>query len=132
MAAYLSDDWIAALDGALSAAAGIQDLAPLLVEQVVTGVPGRGEVRYRISVDGNGGHARPARADDPAADLRLTTDYPTAVAIARGAQNAQIALAQGRLRLGGNLESVAPHGRALGVLGDIAAKLRDTTTFAAP
>ena len=132
VADYLSDDWIAALDRALSAAAGVRDLAPLVVDQVVSGVPGRGEVRYRISIDGDGAHAMAIGDDAPAAQIRLTTDYGTAVAIARGAENAQIALAQGRLRIGGNLEAVAPHGRALAVLGDVAAELRDTTTFATP
>lgn len=129
MPEYLSDEWLAALDRALR---DVRALQPLAVEQVVTGVPGRGEVRYRVWVDGEGGHARAAYSDDPAADLRLTTDYPTAVGIVKGAQNAQIALAHGRLRIGGNLESIASYGRALGALADVAAQLRDTTTFAAP
>lgn len=136
MPEYLSDDWISALDRALAASAGLGALAPLVVDQVVTGVPGRGDVRYRISVDGDGAGARPvhgsARDGAPPADIRLTTDYATAVAIARGAQNAQIALAQGRLRIGGNLEAVATYGRVLVALGDVAGELRDATTFPAP
>jgi hypothetical protein len=132
LAEYLSDDWIAALDRAFSAAEGVGALGPLSVEQVVTDVPGRGDVRYRMCVDGTGAHVRAGRDDDPSADIRLTTDYATAVAIAQGAQNAQIALAHGRLRIGGNLESIAPYGRTLAALEDVAAEVRDTTTFGAP
>ena len=130
MAEYLSDAWIADLDEVLRACGDLTSLAPLVIEQVVHDVPGRGTVRYRCEI-GTGG-ARVVTDGDGRPDLRLTTDYATAVAIARGRENAQSVLAAGRLRLGGDVEALARHAAALGALADATAKLRDTTTYASP
>jgi len=64
--------------------------------------------------------------------VRLTTDYPTAVAIARGRENAQIALARGRLRLGGDVDALVKRADALGALDDATAALRAATTYPSP
>jgi hypothetical protein len=128
---YLSEAWIAALDAALASSERAAALAPVVIEQVVQGVPGAGEVRYRIWVDAAGAHARRSDAgpETPVPDVRLSTDYPTAVAIARGEQNAQIALGHGRLRLGGNIEVLTRRAAALAALDDVAAALRAETTY---
>jgi hypothetical protein len=120
---FLSDTWIAAFDRAL---AGVGAVVPLAFEQVVTDVPGRGEVRYRVWFEGDRGHAG---VDGPPGDVRMTTDYATACALARGEQNGQIALAQGRLRLGGDIEALVRHADALAALADAAADLRASTTY---
>ena len=54
----------------------------------------------------------------------------TAVAIARGEENAQIALGAGRLRVGGALEALTSRSDALAALGDVSGRLRPGTTFA--
>ena len=83
MPEYLSDAWIDALDDALQASVSVKAMAPLIIEQVVRDVPGRGEVRYRVWIDAQGGHAGPVEADGAPPDVRLSTDYATASGIAR-------------------------------------------------
>ncbi len=128
MIAYLSDAWIDALDAALDASSAFATLAPLVLEQVVENTP-RGEVRYRLTVDAHGAHARRSNADDPAPDLRITTDYATATAIARGRENAQTALAGGRLRIGGDIGVLTSRADAWNGLDDAAASLRAQTSY---
>jgi putative sterol carrier protein len=125
---FLSDVWIAALDAALRASVEPADREGFVLEQVVFDVPSRGTVRYCLAIDGDG--ARVTRDAEP--DLRLTTDYATAVAIARGTTNAQSALAAGRLRIGGSMELFAARADALLVLGDIAARVRADTEYDEP
>jgi hypothetical protein len=126
---FLSEIWLRDLDAAVRAATGVSALAPIVIEQVVRSVPGRGEVRYHFRVDASG-----ARVDEGASDhvdVRLSTDYETATAIARGEENAQIALAEGRLRLGGDIETLVRGATALGALDDATAALRAATTYPA-
>ena len=134
MPEYLSDAWLDALDDALQASASVAAVAPLVIEQVVREVPGHGEVRYRVWIDARGGHAAPTAARDghgTPPDIRLSTDYGTATAIARGNENAQTALARGRLQLGGTLDVLSRHADALAALDDATAALRATTTYGA-
>jgi hypothetical protein len=135
---YLSEMWLRELDRAVRDAVRVSALAPIVIEQVVSGVPGRGEVRYRLQVGDDG--ATVTEIDSPVGetadagrsfDVRLTTDYPTAVAIARGQENAQIALARGRLRLGGNVDALVQRSDVLAALDDATAELRATTTYPA-
>jgi hypothetical protein len=122
---YLSDAWLSAFDDALGQ---VRALGPLVIEQVVTGVPGRGDVRYVVWFDEQGGHAGHGNARP--ADVVLRTDYSTAVAIAQGRENAQGALATGRLRLGGEVEALIRNADALAALDDAAAGVRAATSFA--
>jgi SCP-2 sterol transfer family len=130
---FLSDEWITALAHAAPArnvvAGAVDAVARLVVEPVVRGVPGRDEVRYRIAFDEIGCEVT-ARADDAArADVYLETDYPTAMGLARGDTNAQAALADGRLRVTGDVARLAAHASALPRLGDLFAAVRATTTY---
>jgi hypothetical protein len=127
---YLSDQWLDALDTAVKEAPGMRSLAPLVVESIVTDVPRRGEVRYRIAVDAAGAAVRRSTASDTPAEVRLSTDYATAVAIARGVVNAQTALARGRLSLGGDVNVLLAHADTLTTLDDVTAALRSETTYA--
>jgi SCP-2 sterol transfer family len=131
VAEFLSEMWLGELDRAVRASASVSALAPIVIEQVVRDVPGRGEVRYRIYVDDGG--ARVAEGDTAERpDVRLTTDYPTAVAIALGEENAQTALARGRLRLGGDIDTLARRAGALAALDDATAAVRAATTYPSP
>jgi hypothetical protein len=100
---FLSGAWLAAFDAMLRADDRVRSDRPVVVEQIVTGVPTGGDVHYRLVVDGSG-----ARLDPEAepVTVRLTTDYETAAAIARGDENAQSALAAGRMRLGGRVDDL--------------------------
>jgi hypothetical protein len=122
---YLSDAWVDALDDALRP---VRALGALVIEQVVTGVPGRGEVRYFTWFDAEGGHV--ATLGTRPADVVLRTDYTTAVAIAQGRENPQRALAAGRLQLGGEIEALTRNADALAALDDATAALRAATTYA--
>jgi hypothetical protein len=132
VAEFLSDEWIRALGDAARVGA---DDAPvddvLAVEPVVRGVPGRGEVRYRVTCDASVRAVSLPSPTDAPADIRIETDYATAVALARGDVNAQTALADGRLTVSGDLARLAGHAAALAKLGDLFAAVRGSTTFAA-
>jgi SCP-2 sterol transfer family len=128
---FLSEMWLRELDHAVRAAAGVSALAPIVIEQVVHAVPGRGEVRYRVRVDRDGACVTVGDAPERP-DLRLSTDYDTAVAIALGRESAQIALARGRLRLGGDVDVLVRRADALAELDDATARLRAATTYPPP
>ena len=134
VAEFLSDEWLAALDAAARDSAdnddGAGDTDALAVEPVVRGVPGRGDVRYRVTCDTVVRSVTPSRDREPA-DVRIETDYATAVALARGELNAQTALADGSLRVSGDLARLGAHAPALARLGDLFASVRATTTFVA-
>lgn len=131
MPEFLSELWLRELDGAVRAAGSASVLAPIVIEQVVVGVPGRGEVRYRFLIDDDGARVVEGNAPERP-DVRLSTDYETAVAIALGRENAQIALARGRLRLGGDIDVLVRRADALGALDDATAALRAATTYPSP
>ncbi|HET6953893.1 MAG TPA: SCP2 sterol-binding domain-containing protein [Acidimicrobiales bacterium] len=132
---YLSAEWVEAAGRALAGARDMGDAAAdldLTVEQVVTGVPGPhggtgGTVVWHVTFD----HGKVAldAGPAPAADLRFSTDYPTAAAIAAGRLGAQRAFAEGRLRVGGDLRLLAAHQRAVAALDDALATVRSRTTF---
>jgi hypothetical protein len=67
--------------------------------------------------------------EDGRPDVTFNTDYATAVALARGTENAQRALGAGRLRLGGDLVLLAARADALAALDDVCAPLREQTTY---
>ncbi len=133
MAEFLSDEWIRALGHAARAAGDhIAAGAVLVVEPVVRGVPGRGEVRYRVTCDATVRDVTESSASDTPADVRLETDYSTAVALARGELNAQTALADGRLTVSGDVARLARHATAAAKLGDLFGAVRASTTYPAP
>jgi hypothetical protein len=129
---FLSEAWLRDLDAAVRAATNVSTPGPFEIEQIVSGVPRRGEVRYRIVVDGDGARVVGGDGSGRAADVRLTTDYPTAAAIAAGRENAQFALAAGRLRLGGSVDALVRNAPLFAALGDATSALRDVTTFPPP
>lgn len=126
--AFLSDEWIASFDR-LARTADVAGLAPFVLEQIVRDVPGRGEVRYRLVASDRGISVALSNSDDGLPDVSFNTDYSTAVALARGSENAQRALGAGRLRLGGDLVLLAARADALSALDDICAPLREDTAY---
>jgi hypothetical protein len=127
VAAFLSPEWIADVDRALRNSPGQIDgaRAAIVVEQVVTDTP-RGDVRFHIFLEPGGGSAHEGPAVD--AHLRITIDFPTAVALLRGDTNAQHALATGRMKLYGDLDVLAHRAGELASVTDVFAAVRATTT----
>ena len=132
MPEFLSEAWLRELDAALRAAPQLSALGPIEIEQTVSGVPRRGDVRYRLVIDEGGARVGTVDESERPADVRLTTEYSTAVAIAAGKENAQSALADGRLRLGGNVDLLVRRASAFAALGDVTAAVRGVTTFPSP
>ncbi len=126
---FLSPAWVDALDTAL-AGVGSPDAAVELdrfvLEQRVTFPDGSTRTHHVVAADGR---FRAVTGPAPAADLVLTTDLETAVAIQRGAVNAQFALAAGHLRLGGDLDRLRAHAGLFERLHDVFADLRSVTTY---
>ncbi|MGO9872637.1 MAG: SCP2 sterol-binding domain-containing protein [Acidimicrobiia bacterium] len=134
MLQFLSDEWIAALADACRGAnvARGGGAERLVVEPAVHDVPDRGEVRYRVLFDETSCTVERPCLDAPTADVRLETDYVTAVALARGETNAQAALADGRLRISGDVTRLAAHASVLSRLADLFVAVRTTTTYLEP
>jgi hypothetical protein len=131
---YLSDEWLARLDGALRQAAPAPGEGTAVVEQVVTGCPDvEGGTRRFHLVVGPGGarvHAGPA-GPSLVADVTVVVDHATAAAIARGHENLQGAIARGRCRLAGHPERLVAVSGVLDALGRAAASLRAETELPA-
>ena len=129
---YLSPEWMAAAGRALAAdpalAAALGDLR-LTIEQHVHDGPD-GDVAWHVAVAGGRVALTPgpAPAASPA-DLRFTTDYATAAAIAAGDLAAQRAFVEGRLRVGGDLSLLLAHHRALAAVDDALAPVRAEVTY---
>ena len=124
MARFLSPGWFEAL-GQVPVPGTPVPPGAVTIEVVVTGPP-EGDVRYQVVVSADGAGARWRVQDLAPAQVRFTTDYGTASAIADGRLAAVDALAQGRARVSGNAAALG----ALAQLPDLVpAALRATTTF---
>ena len=120
MPRYLSAEWFAS---AVSSGDGPVDL---VLEQVVTGTPD-GTVMYRVEVAaGRAWIVWPVQPDQPPADLRITSDWPTAVAVAQGQLSTQRALMQGRLRVRGRPDRLAVPGAGVDAVPE---DVRSATTY---
>jgi putative sterol carrier protein len=103
MARFLSDEWVADLNGAVAADEQVSAAASgvhLTIQQVVVG-PDGGETCYFTRVDDGRVELTPGRADD--ADTTITEDYDTAAALARGDTTPQDAILAGKVRVSGDL-----------------------------
>ena len=126
MVRFLSPEWFRS--------AGASDGAPafqpaVVLEQVVTDTPD-GPVTYRVEVgDGQTRINWPVPSDAPAADLRITSGWETAGAVARGELSTQRALMQGRLRVSGRPGELADIAASLQACDPVPAELRAQTTY---
>ena len=128
---YLSPAWLDAAGEALADSPGLRsaitDLA-LTLEQTVTGAPD-GTVRWHVVLDH--GDARLVRGPAERSDLRFSTSYGVASAIALGELATPMAFMAGELRVGGDLTLLTRHQRLLASLDDVLVDVRKATTFAA-
>ncbi len=132
MPTFLSDEWIAALDAAASAAPGLVGVLPpdaevseLVIQHVIDD---EGTERAFHVVLGPGpAHAHSGRADHPT--ITFSQDRATAAAIASGSASAQSAFMAGELRLGGRVDLLLAHHGALADLDDVFAEVRASTEW---
>jgi putative sterol carrier protein len=126
VAEFLSDAWLADLARAASTATAPSG-ATLVVQLVVEDEAGTEPTVYAMAMDRGEVTVTPGGVDG--ADVTLTQDRPTALAIAQGELSAQVAFMSGRLRIGGDLRGVLEHAGALAAIADIFAEVRDRTTW---
>ena len=127
MVDFLSDEWLAAMNGAISDHAGVAAATAdtsLVIQNMITGTPS-GTVAYYIELDHGMSNVR--AGEHPSADVTFTTDLTTAQAINRGDESAQTAFMAGRLRLGGDARVLIANQGALAALDDVFAGLRPDT-----
>lgn len=126
---YLSPEWFDAAGAALAGGAGCAP-APagvvLTVEQTVDGTPD-GTVRWHLTIADGKIALTPGPAVRP--DVRFSTTYAVAVAVARGEVSAQRAFVEGDLRVGGDIRTVIEHGPSLAAVDDALAAVRAATTY---
>ena len=129
MPRYLSPEWIDDVRARVGESPVLSAGAvpsSLRLTQVVTEAPG-GDVTYHLAVDdGAATFGGGAAADE---DLRLESDWPTAVAVATGRLNAQDAFIQGRIRLKGDHSKLVDAVPVLIALDAVVADLRPHTTY---
>jgi hypothetical protein len=126
---YLSASWIDAAGEALAADTRLpRDLAgvTLTIEQRVEDAPD-GAVTWHLAITDGRPRLGAGPAEKP--DVRFTTSYATASAIAAGRLPAQRAFVEGRLRIGGDLSLLITHQRAVGAVDDALAAVRAQTTY---
>lgn len=125
MPRYLSAEWFASA----SSPEPLPGPATMVLEEVVNDTPD-GTVVYRVEVAGD--RARlvwPVPEDAPAPDLRITTDWATAVSVACGNLSTQRALMEGRLRVSGSPGRLGDASTALVGVDAVPAAVRRETTF---
>ncbi|MEX2256321.1 MAG: SCP2 sterol-binding domain-containing protein [Acidimicrobiia bacterium] len=129
MPEFLSPEWVDAVDRAArgsSALTACASATPFVLEQRVV-CPDGNEAVHHLELTQHGARVVAGRAPHP--NVVLTTDLDTACRLAQGSVNAQVALAAGRLRLGGDIDTLARRAEALLALDDVFAAVRATTTF---
>jgi len=127
--AYLSDDWIRALDRAVQESTRLQAATAdtsIVVQTVVTGTAS-GSTTYAVTLDRGTNRVRPGAADH--VDVSFTCDLSTAADIATGAESAQAAFMAGRLRIGGDTRTLMDNQAVLADLDDVFAAVRADTDF---
>lgn len=133
VAEFLSPAWVAELDAALrtldaepSGTTNHDEDHVFVVEQRVRRAGAADHAHHLVA---RGRRFRAVVGPASAPDLIITTDLQTAIAIQRGAMNAQTALSGGHLRLGGDLDRLRARSELFASLDDVFAALRADTTY---
>lgn len=119
---FLSEEWCAAVQGALNANESFTRSAGSLsatIQQVVTGPDG--EIRYWFKL--GGGQAALGLGDSAdAVDATITQDYDTAMKLSKNELTGTAAYMSGKLRVAGDLMKLM---QLQGALGQMPAALKD-------
>ena len=119
MAKFLSQEWADDVLGALNGSDDVRGAikgVQLCIQQVVTGAP-EGETTYWTKFAD--GKVSGAIGDAGDADVTITQDYDTAVAMNKGELNAQAAFMQGKLKVTGNMGKLLQNQGAMQALGPV-------------
>jgi putative sterol carrier protein len=111
-----------------SATAGAAPVAALSVHQRVTGGPD-GDVEFTLRLAGGTVAFEPGPARPGPADVELSADYGTAVAISQGRLSPASAFAAGRLQVAGAVSSLVAHQEALADIGKLLGGTTEATTY---
>ena len=122
---FLTEAWIDAMNAAAADVEVPADLS-VVVGQEVSGTPD-GDVAYCFEVRDGAVRLTPGSTEH--ADIAVLQDYATAVAIARGELPAQQAVAEGRLKLRGDMGALVRNGPALAAISDVFRSVRDRTDW---
>lgn len=126
---YLSPEWLAAAADAVAHDATLHRVAAdldLTYEMTVADGPA-GTVCWHVVLRPDEVSLTVGPAEH--SDLRFTTSWDIAGAIARGELAAASAFIEGRLRVGGDLSLLLRHQRQLAAVDDALATLRPKTTW---
>ena len=101
MPKYLTQEW---MDTAKQLAADFPETpgASVRMQQVVTGAPDGGDIKYYTVID-NGKTTEQSLGEDPNAEVTLTNTYEDAVKIMKGELDANAAFMQGKVKVTGNM-----------------------------
>jgi putative sterol carrier protein len=129
MPKYLTQEW---MDTAKELASDFPETpgASVRMQQVVTGAPDGGDVKYYTVIE-NGKTIEQKLGEDPDAEVTLTNTYDDAVKIMKGELDANAAFMQGKVKVTGNMAKMMslmpltskPEYKAIGD------KLREQTEF---
>lgn len=129
MLAYLSDEWLAAVqraaDGDLSLTQATADLE-LSVEQRVTGTP-RGDIVFHVVLDHGASTFGSGPLDDP--DVVFTQSYDVAAQIGRKDLSAQAAFMVGRIKVSGRIDRLHAAAAGLDKVNDVFGSVRASTEY---
>lgn len=127
---YLSDEWLAAIDGELAARdrlrSGAAAAEGIGLTQVVRATDG-GERVYHVTSHGGAVRAGWGPADPE--DVRVTTDRATAAAVASGSRNAAEAFIRGEVHISGDPARLLAARDLLAALDDVMAEVTARTRF---
>lgn len=123
MAKFLTEEWVDEAVAALRASPEVADASAgvSLVLQQIIGTPDGGEVRYWTAL--RDGAIDAGLGDAADADVTITQDYETAVAITKAETKAQAAFMQGKLKITGNMGKLLQHQKAMESLFPVLAQL---------
>ncbi len=101
MPKYLTQEW---MDTAKQLAADFPETpgASVRMQQVVTGAPDGGDIKYYTVIE-NGKTVEQTLGEDPQAEVTLTNTYEDAVKIMKGELDANAAFMQGKVKVTGNM-----------------------------
>ncbi len=130
MPAFLSAEWLDAVDTALAEAEPLVDDGDLelAVRQRVTGGPA-GDVTYVVRIGGGTARVETGPAAVGPVDVEVSASWPVAVAISQGSLAPAAAFGAGRLRLRGDVGIVSRHGEVLAHLARASASVSAATTY---
>lgn len=129
MSRFLSREWLEAARGEPFSQDFQGKNGGVVLEQVVTGSPD-GTVVYRVHAGGGRAVIEwPVPDGAPGPDLRITSDWDTAVDVAAGRISTQRALMQGRLKLSGSPALPADRIGELAGADPVDAEVREATSW---